>query len=75
MKEKWNMIITAMGDEKVTTNKEYYKTGLICLLLGIIIGFIIAPIKKGIHNGCVTTNNLGDCGCGCDCDCDCDCEE
>lgn len=42
------------GDER--TNKELFILGTICLLAGIVIGFMMAPIKKGISIG--SGNNI-----------------
>lgn len=52
-------------------------------LLGLAVGILISPIKKGLsintsiasNNGCNNGAALKDkCSCGdCDCDCDCDC--
>jgi hypothetical protein len=39
----------------------YFWKGLSLFLLGVVVGFLIAPIKKGVcmgsHNGCNNGNN------------------
>ena len=59
----------------VSTRRVMFLETLVALLLGIIIGILIAPprkLKMGCNNG---NNNVAEgngCGCGKDCECGCD---
>ena len=44
-----------METEKTVTKRETFLTGALMLCIGVIIGFIAAPIKKGIS---VASNNV-----------------
>lgn len=41
-------------DRKMTT-----LIGLVCLLAGVIVGFLLAPVKKGIYCGNNNGNSYG----------------
>ena len=41
-------------DRKMTT-----LIGLVCLLAGVIVGFLLAPVKKGIYCGNNSGNSYG----------------
>ena len=41
-------------DRKMTT-----LIGLVCLLAGVIVGFLLAPVKKGIYCGTNNGNSYG----------------
>lgn len=41
-------------------NKKFLCIGIISFLAGIIIGFLISPIKQGIGNNCGNTNYYTD---------------
>jgi len=80
MKEKLEQMKENLNQVKTITRKEYGLTLAVGVLLGIVVGFLFAPIKKGIscgnNNGNTTNNYLGDddnyefvdddCDCGCD---------
>ena len=55
--------LKAIFDEEVNTPKVgYFWKGLALFLLGVIVGFMFAPIKKGIKIGCNNGNNCKDSG-------------
>ena len=55
--------LKAIFDEEVNTPKVgYFWKGLALFLLGVIVGFMFAPIKKGIKIGCNNGNNCTDSG-------------
>lgn len=63
MKEKIRETVRTIIDEEVNTPKVgYFWKGLALFLLGIVIGFSIAPIKKGVKIGCNNGNNCTDSG-------------
>lgn len=41
-------VLEYMGTEKKVTRRETLLTGALILCIGVIIGFMVAPIKKGI---------------------------
>ncbi|MGN0346076.1 MAG: hypothetical protein ACI4DU_02205 [Lachnospiraceae bacterium] len=45
-----------LRESKYTSRAELIKIGAICVLAGAVMGFLISPIKKGIHIN-VTNNN------------------
>jgi len=59
----------------ISTRRVKFLEVLVALLIGIIIGIMIAPprkLKMGCNNG---NNNVAEgngCGCGKDCECGCD---
>ena len=60
-------VLKSFFDEEVNTPKVgYFWKGLALFLLGVIVGFLFAPIKKGIkigcNNGCDNGNNCTDSG-------------
>lgn len=55
MREKITHFKASLGETRTTTNRELYMAGIICLLLGILVGFLFSPIKNGISCG----NNNG----------------
>ncbi|ADU23022.1 MULTISPECIES: hypothetical protein [Ruminococcus] len=58
MKEKIRETVREIIDNEVKTpSVGYFWKGLALFLLGIIIGFTFAPIKKGIKIGCDNGNN------------------
>ncbi|HKM03560.1 MAG TPA: hypothetical protein VJZ04_03005 [Lachnospiraceae bacterium] len=68
MKTKINNLKEKLNEVKTITNKDYKLTVVLCVLLGITIGYFIAPLKKGVfcgNNNGNTTNNYfgkeGDC--------------
>ncbi len=56
MKEKINDIYET---EFKTPMVGYFWKGFSLFLLGVIVGFLIAPIKKGVKMGCNNGNNNG----------------
>lgn len=44
-----------MATEKTVTKKETFLTGALILCIGVIIGFMVAPIKKGMS---IASNNV-----------------
>lgn len=59
MKEKFKSFF----DEEVKTPKVgYFWKGFALFLLGIVIGFWLSPIKKGVKIGCNNGNNCTDSG-------------
>ena len=65
--------------EITVQKRELWMAGAICLLLGIVIGLIKAPLTHGVTIGSHNGNNsrFGEDTCECigACDCDeCDCE-
>lgn len=59
MKEKVMKWKSTLGEMRTVTNKEFYMAGTILFLIGILVGFFFAPIKKGIYCG----NNNGNAYC------------
>ncbi|MBQ8965781.1 hypothetical protein [Ruminococcus sp.] len=60
-------VLKTIFDEEVKTPQVgYFWKGLALFLLGVIVGFLFAPIKKGIkigcNNGCDNGNNCTDSG-------------
>lgn len=63
MKEKIRETVREIIDNEVKTpSVGYFWKGLAIFLLGVIIGFTFAPIKKGIKIGCNNGNNCTDSG-------------
>ncbi len=58
VKEKF---IKKFNEDINTPAVGYFWKGLSLFLMGVIVGFLIAPIKKGVcmgcHNGCNNGNN------------------
>lgn len=80
MKEKLETMKETLDGMKVLSKREYLLSLAVCTLLGIVIGYICAPAKRGIRITCGNGNGNnygGDCDedydCDCDCDEDCDC--
>lgn len=55
MREKIAQFKASLGETRTTTNRELFMAGIICLLSGILLGFLFSPIKNGISCG----NNNG----------------
>ena len=52
--------LKAIFDEEVNTPKVgYFWKGLALFLLGVVVGFMFAPIKKGIKIGCDNCTDSG----------------
>ena len=63
MKEKIRETVREIVESEVNTpSVGYFWKGLALFLLGVIIGFSFAPIKKGIKIGCNNGNNCTDSG-------------
>lgn len=50
-------------DEVKKPTVGYFWKGFALLLLGMVIGFLIAPVKKGLTVGCNCGNKYGDDDC------------
>lgn len=49
-----------MGQETIRSRKEAFLIGGILFLMGIIIGFMLSPMKKGITIASNNVNSFGD---------------
>ena len=52
--EIWDGFKEYMDEEDTNTRKQRLKTGFTLVLIGVVIGFIYSPIKKGIS---ICSNN------------------
>ncbi|WP_295156793.1 hypothetical protein [uncultured Ruminococcus sp.] len=63
MKDKIRETVQEVFEEEFRTpSVGYFWKGLALFLLGVVIGFSFAPIKKGIKVGCNNGNNCTDSG-------------
>ena len=63
MKDKIRETVQEVIEEEFRTPAVgYFWKGLALFLLGVVIGFSFAPIKKGIKVGCNNGNNCTDSG-------------
>ena len=50
------------ADEVNTPKVGYFWKGLALFLMGVVVGFYLSPIKKGVKIGCNNGNNCTDSG-------------
>lgn len=42
-------VVNYFTEDTATTRKKILMLGAVCTLIGIVVGFILSPIKKGIY--------------------------
>ncbi len=63
MKEKIRETVRTIIDEEVNKPQVgYFWKGLALFLMGVVVGFYLSPIKKGVRIGCNNGNNCTDSG-------------
>ena len=55
-----DFVVDYFTEDTTTTRKKVFAIGAVCTLVGILTGFLFAPIKKGIYiNVCNNGSNNG----------------
>ncbi|MDE6432944.1 MAG: hypothetical protein K2L07_01795 [Lachnospiraceae bacterium] len=56
MTDAKDYVVDYFTEDTTTTRKKILMLGTICTLVGIVVGFIFSPIKKGIYIN-ISNNN------------------